>query len=85
MSLDYFLPLGVPFAKIVTCISFNKTSAKRGSMFSETSITRGLDLIAMFSNLPYGNFIENASMRAVTRASEHSSNFASNSSNGQIL
>ena len=43
MSLDYFLPLRMPFVKkkIISHVNFSKTSAKRGRMFTtDTLITR---------------------------------------------
>ena len=88
-SLDYFLPLGVPFAKIVTCISFNKTSAKRESMFSATFIAR--EIFPKVSQVCHAGILSR--IRACEqwqKFCEHEQGsthltFASNSSNGQAL
>ena len=80
LSLDYFIPLWVPFAKNCYMHQCDKTSAKQGSMHVSRNIHSACIFPQSFSVLLYRNFNENPSMQAVANivrawASEHLSNF----------
>lgn len=53
MSLDHMLPLRVPAANILTRASFNKTSAKQGSMFPERDYLVGSSSLSPHPKLYY--------------------------------